>query len=242
MRGRLHHGLRQPRSGLARRRDPPRARRRGCGHRRPFEQAYDACRSMGRTKRRLGRLGPRAHPRVRGGAAASSRSPSPSTGDSTCASSSRAWPTGCTPRRCRTPATTSSSASTAPTPTSCWPTLAEATAAINDAPLDDLEIEDEVFTADRVRAYERAQLDSGYRFYRIIARHRATGEIAGLTVVTVDSENPCVGRPAGHLRRPRAPRSPARPAAEGRHDALARRGRAAAGDRSTPGTPSPTTT
>src|SRR6478609_4071765 len=65
--------------------------------------------------------------------------------------------------------------------------LAEATEAINDAPLDGIELEDEVFTADRVRAYERAQLDSGYRFYRVIARHRATGEIAGLSVVTADS-------------------------------------------------------
>ena len=59
-----------------------------------------------------------------------------------------------------------------PTPDDLLPALAEATAAINDAPLDDLEMEDEVFTADRVRAYEQAQLASGFRFYRIVARHR----------------------------------------------------------------------
>ena len=58
-----------------------------------------------------------------------------------------------------------------------------ATAAINDAPLDDLDVEDEVFTGDRVAAYENAQIASGYRFYRILARHRRTGEIAGQTVV-----------------------------------------------------------
>ena len=78
-------------------------------------------------------------------------------------------------------------------PTSSCPELAEATEAINDAPLDGIELDDEVFTADRVRAYERAQLDSGYRFYRVIARHRGTGEIAGLSVVTADSETPSQG-------------------------------------------------
>ena len=71
--------------------------------------------------------------------------------------------------------------------------LAVATAAINDAPLDDLDIEDEVFTGDRVAAYENAQLASGFRLYRIIARHRGTGEIAGLTVATADAESPARG-------------------------------------------------
>jgi RimJ/RimL family protein N-acetyltransferase len=78
----------------------------------------------------------------------------------------------------------------APTSDDLLPALAEATAAINDAPLDDIEMEDEVFTADRVRAYERAQLDSGFRFYRIVARHRDSGELAGLSIVTVDSQDP----------------------------------------------------
>jgi RimJ/RimL family protein N-acetyltransferase len=71
--------------------------------------------------------------------------------------------------------------------------LAVATAAINDAPLDDLDIEDEVFTADRVAAYENTELARGHRLYRVIARHRVSGDIAGLTVVTVDSENPARG-------------------------------------------------
>jgi GNAT superfamily N-acetyltransferase len=81
----------------------------------------------------------------------------------------------------------------APTPEHLLAPIAEATAAINDAPIDDLEVEDEVFDADRIRAYERAQLGSGYRVYRIIARHRTTGEIGGLTVATVDTETPTQG-------------------------------------------------
>ena len=81
--------------------------------------------------------------------------------------------------------------------------LAVATAAINDAPLDDLDIEDEVFTADRVAAYENTQIASGHRFYRVIARHRGSGDIAGLTVVTVDSETP---RRASRRTRPSSAR------------------------------------
>ena len=39
-------------------------------------------------------------------------------------------------------------------------------AAINDAPTDDLDIEDEVFTPQRIRDYEHAQAARGYRLYR----------------------------------------------------------------------------
>jgi hypothetical protein len=59
--------------------------------------------------------------------------------------------------------------------------------------LDDLEIEDEAYPPDRIRAYEAAQLASGFRFHRMIARHRATGELAGHTVVVVDTERPELG-------------------------------------------------
>ncbi len=65
------------------------------------------------------------------------------------------------------------------------------TAAINDAPTDDLDIEDEVFTPDRVRDYETAQLgQSGDGFHRVYARHRGTGELAGQTVVAVQADLP----------------------------------------------------
>jgi GNAT superfamily N-acetyltransferase len=47
-----------------------------------------------------------------------------------------------------------------------------------------------VFPAERVRNYESAQLARGYRFHRIFARHRETGQLAGHTVVVVDGERP----------------------------------------------------
>ncbi len=64
------------------------------------------------------------------------------------------------------------------------------TESINDAPVDDLEVEDEVFTPERVQAYESHTLDAGHRLYRLVARHRASGELAGHTIVVVDTERP----------------------------------------------------
>ena len=77
-----------------------------------------------------------------------------------------------------------------PSPDDELDALAAMTAAINDAPLDDLDVEDEVFTAQRVRDYEDAQVQRGYLLHRVFARHRATGELAGHTVVVVDGERP----------------------------------------------------
>jgi GNAT superfamily N-acetyltransferase len=71
--------------------------------------------------------------------------------------------------------------------------VAELTAAINDAPLDDLDLEDEVFPVERVQAYEAAQVAREMRLYRVVARHRESGELAGHTVVVVDSERPWIG-------------------------------------------------
>jgi GNAT superfamily N-acetyltransferase len=71
--------------------------------------------------------------------------------------------------------------------------LAAMTASINDAPTDDLDIEDEVFTGERIRLYEEAQAARGDRLYRVFVRHRATGELAGHTVVVVDGERPAIG-------------------------------------------------
>ena len=71
--------------------------------------------------------------------------------------------------------------------------VAEMSAAINDAPTDDLDIEDEVYTPERVRAYEEAQLARGDALYRILARHRETGELAGHSVIAVEGERPEFG-------------------------------------------------
>ncbi|WP_051247451.1 GNAT family N-acetyltransferase [Nocardioides halotolerans] len=68
--------------------------------------------------------------------------------------------------------------------------LALLASAINDAPTDDLDIEDEVFSAERMRGYETAQLARGHRMFRVWARHRETGEQAGHTVVLVEEERP----------------------------------------------------
>ena len=68
--------------------------------------------------------------------------------------------------------------------------LAVMTEAINDAPHDDLDIDDVVFDAARVRAYEDAQAGRGLLLHRLVARHRPTGELAGQTVVVVDQERP----------------------------------------------------
>ncbi len=66
-------------------------------------------------------------------------------------------------------------------------------AAINDAPTDELDIEDEVFPPERMRAYEDAQLATGQRLYRLMARHRDTGVLTGHTVVAVEGERPWIG-------------------------------------------------
>jgi len=68
--------------------------------------------------------------------------------------------------------------------------VVEMVAAINDQPKDDLDIEDEVFTAERVWGYERTQEERKHRLYRLMARHTETGELAGNTVVVVKSEFP----------------------------------------------------
>jgi GNAT superfamily N-acetyltransferase len=68
--------------------------------------------------------------------------------------------------------------------------LAVMASAINDAPTDDLDIEDEVFSADRMRAYETSQLARGHRMFRTFVRHRDTGEQAGHSVVLVEGERP----------------------------------------------------
>jgi GNAT superfamily N-acetyltransferase len=67
------------------------------------------------------------------------------------------------------------------------------TAAINDAPIDALEVEDEVFSPARVRSFERGQQERGRRTYRVIARERTTGELAGHTLVSIERDHPGFG-------------------------------------------------
>jgi len=71
--------------------------------------------------------------------------------------------------------------------------IAEITAAINDAPTDDLDFDDEVFPPERVGRYERAQAARAHTLHRLVARHRDSGKLAGHTVVVVHEERPWIG-------------------------------------------------
>jgi GNAT superfamily N-acetyltransferase len=75
-------------------------------------------------------------------------------------------------------------------PDELMPAVVALTEAINDAPTDDLDFQDEVFTPERIRAYEAAQAGFDHRIYRLVARHRETGELAGHTVVAVEADRP----------------------------------------------------
>jgi RimJ/RimL family protein N-acetyltransferase len=71
--------------------------------------------------------------------------------------------------------------------------LVEVTAAINDAPMGELTHEDEKFDLQRLRDFETAARGRGDRVYRVIARHRDTGEVGGHTVVLTHPLQPHVG-------------------------------------------------
>jgi GNAT superfamily N-acetyltransferase len=75
-----------------------------------------------------------------------------------------------------------------PTPEDRLEAAAVMAAAINDAPTDDLDVEDEVYTPERVRAYELAQAGRGLLVHTVFARHVESGELAGVTTVVVDQE------------------------------------------------------
>jgi GNAT superfamily N-acetyltransferase len=76
------------------------------------------------------------------------------------------------------------------TPPEMMDAVVELSAAINDAPTDDLDIEDDVMSAERVEAYEASVAAHGERLYRLVARHRGTGELGGHTVVAVEEARP----------------------------------------------------
>lgn len=81
----------------------------------------------------------------------------------------------------------------AATPPELMPQVVTMIEAINDAPTEGLEIEDEVHSAERVLAFEAAQVAQRRRVYRLAARHVATGELCGHTVAAVESDMPFFG-------------------------------------------------
>ena len=64
--------------------------------------------------------------------------------------------------------------------------------AITDAPLDDPELEDDSWDADRVLSYDRAMAGRRQSVYRTMARHKETGDWAGLSMLCVDEFSPAI--------------------------------------------------
>ena len=65
--------------------------------------------------------------------------------------------------------------------------------AINDAPQTEPDAGPDRWTADRVRAYDDAMAARRQTVYRVMARHRGSGEWAGHTVLCIDEFDPVVG-------------------------------------------------
>jgi GNAT superfamily N-acetyltransferase len=71
--------------------------------------------------------------------------------------------------------------------------LVEVTAAINDAPMGELTYEDGVFDTARLHDIETARQKRGDILYRVVARHRDTGDVGGHTQVVVNPLEPAWG-------------------------------------------------
>jgi RimJ/RimL family protein N-acetyltransferase len=80
-----------------------------------------------------------------------------------------------------------------PTPDELLDAVAAMAEAINDAPIDALEVEDEVISPERIRAFERGQQERYRRVYRVVARHRSSGQLAGHTMASIDRDHPGFG-------------------------------------------------
>lgn len=78
-------------------------------------------------------------------------------------------------------------------PDDLMPAVVDMVTAINDAPTEGLDVEDEVFSAERVLAFRSAQAAHGRRTYQLAARHPATGVLAGHTLVGVEGDRPWYG-------------------------------------------------
>jgi GNAT superfamily N-acetyltransferase len=70
------------------------------------------------------------------------------------------------------------------------PSLISLHEAINDAPMDDISLEPDVYPVERVRRYDGAMQKRRQRVYRLMARHRRTSEWAGHTILCVDGTRP----------------------------------------------------
>lgn len=79
-----------------------------------------------------------------------------------------------------------------PTPDDMLDDMVTLHAAINDAPPGDPDDEEDYWDANRVRAYDNAMAGRRQTVYRVMARHRGTGEWAGISMLCVDEFLPTI--------------------------------------------------
>ena len=80
-----------------------------------------------------------------------------------------------------------------PVPEEMLEEFCQVAASINDAPLDDLDLEDDNYDPQRMRDHERAVAARGIEVYRVVARHRRTGALGGHTAMLVERRDPELG-------------------------------------------------
>lgn len=80
-----------------------------------------------------------------------------------------------------------------PAPDDLVPALLDMHRVMNDAPLDDLDVEDDVWTVERHRGAEQALALRQMRTHSLLARRRCDGALAGFTDVVVEDARPQLG-------------------------------------------------
>ena len=70
------------------------------------------------------------------------------------------------------------------------PDIAAVVGSLNDAPRGELQVEDDVHTADTVRAWEASILGRGDNIWSVFAREPQVGRVVGWTEVVIDPHNP----------------------------------------------------
>ena len=76
--------------------------------------------------------------------------------------------------------------------------MVDVLSAINDAPRDDFEMDDDEFSVERLQAFDQAMKERQMTAYRLVARRRSDQELAGHTLIGSDRLDP-----AGPIKRTR---------------------------------------
>ncbi len=79
-----------------------------------------------------------------------------------------------------------------PAPHEWLPALVSLFEAINDAPNDEINATPDIFSVERIRQYESAMAHRSQHLYRLMARHKDSGEWAGHSILCVDELRPGV--------------------------------------------------